>query len=85
MKKLFSIVKVNNTLTCNSPVEVPYYSSRLFKEVLCFNCGVECEEEYNYGKYYPYYEDCNALVDSKKRKRKEKKFVKSSKQRDIKN
>ncbi|CAB4439222.1 unnamed protein product [Rhizophagus irregularis] len=25
MKKLFSIVKVNNTLTCNSPIEIPYY------------------------------------------------------------
>src|SRR6185437_6204257 len=37
MKKLFSIVKVNNTLTCNSPIEIPYYSSGLFsKEVLCF-------------------------------------------------
>ena len=76
MKKLFSIIKVNN---------ISYYSSRLFKEIFYFNCEVECEEEHNYGEYYLYCEDCNALVDSKKRKRKEKKFVKSSKQRDVEN
>ena len=81
MKKLFSIVKVNNTLTCNSLIEISYYSSGLFKETLCFNCGVECEEHTNYGEYFPYCEDCNTLVKNKKRKRKEKKFVKSSKQR----
>uniref|UniRef100_U9V3I9 Uncharacterized protein n=1 Tax=Rhizophagus irregularis (strain DAOM 181602 / DAOM 197198 / MUCL 43194) TaxID=747089 RepID=U9V3I9_RHIID len=28
------VVKVNNTLTCNSPIEIPYYSSGLFKEAL---------------------------------------------------
>ncbi|GBB95624.1 hypothetical protein RclHR1_02580007 [Rhizophagus clarus] len=81
MKKLFSIVKVNNILTCNNLIEISYYSSGLFKEALCFNCGVECEEHTNYGEYFPYYEDCNTLVKNKKRKRKEKKFVKSSKQR----
>ncbi|CAB4484550.1 unnamed protein product [Rhizophagus irregularis] len=85
MKKLFSIVKVNNTLTCNSPIEIPYYSSRLFKEVLCFNCGVECEEHNtNHGEYFPYCEDCDSMSDeNKKRKRKEKKFVKSSKQKNV--
>ncbi|GBB98408.1 hypothetical protein RclHR1_03220001, partial [Rhizophagus clarus] len=65
MKKLFSIVKVNNTLTCNSPIEISYYSSGLFKETLCFNCGVECEEHTNYGEYFPYCEDCNTLVKNK--------------------
>ncbi|CAI2177383.1 15060_t:CDS:2 [Funneliformis geosporum] len=48
MKKLFSNVKVDNTLTCNSPIEVSYYSSELFKEALCFNCGLEYEEHINY-------------------------------------
>lgn len=47
MKKLFSIVKVNNTLTWNS-LEIPYYSSGLFKEALCFNYGVECEGHNNH-------------------------------------
>jgi hypothetical protein len=82
MKRLFSIVKVNNALTCNSPIEVSYYSSGLFKEVLCFNCGVECEEHINYGEYFPYCEECNTLVRDKKRRRKEKKFV-TSKQRHV--
>ncbi|GBC09836.1 hypothetical protein RclHR1_09150007 [Rhizophagus clarus] len=62
-------------------IEISYYSNGLFKEALCFNCGVECEEHTNYGEYFPYCEDCNTLVKNKKRKRKEKKFVKSSKQR----
>ena len=82
MKKLFSIVKVNNTLTCNSPIEIPYYSSGLFsKEVLCFNYGVECEEQNN--DFFPYCEDCNVSVEDKKRRRKENKFVKSSKKRNV--
>ncbi|GBB83448.1 hypothetical protein RclHR1_10170010 [Rhizophagus clarus] len=62
LKKLFSIVKVNNTLTCNSPIEIPYYSNGVFKEALCFNPGVECEEENNYGEYFPYCEDCSTSV-----------------------
>jgi len=33
------------------PIEVSYYSSELFKEALCFNCGLECEEHINYGEY----------------------------------
>ena len=82
MKRLFSIVKVNNALTCNSPIEVSYYSSGLFKEALCFNCGVECKEHINYSEYFPYCEECNTLVKNKKRRRKEKKFV-TSKQRHV--
>jgi hypothetical protein len=81
MKNLFSTVKINNTLTCNSPIEIPYYSSGLFKEALCFNCGVECEGHNNFGEYFPYCEDCDMPDENKKRKGKEKKFVKSSKQR----
>ena len=85
IKKLFSIVKVNNTLTCDSPIEISYYSSGLYKEALCFNCGVECEEQHNHDEYFPYYEDCNVLVVNKKRKRKEKKFVKTGKQKNVEN
>ena len=33
-------VKVNDSLTCNSPMEIPYYSSNLFQEV-CFSCGLK--------------------------------------------
>ncbi|CAB4486415.1 unnamed protein product [Rhizophagus irregularis] len=83
LKKLFSIVKVNNTLTCNSPIEILYYSSKLFKESLCFNCGAECEEENNYGEYFPYCEDCSASVKNKKRRSKENKFVKSSRCKNV--
>ncbi|PKK56703.1 hypothetical protein RhiirC2_799469 [Rhizophagus irregularis] len=75
LKKLFSIVKVNNTLTCNSPIEIPYYSSKLFKESLYFNCGAECKEKNNYGEYFPYCEDCSASVKNKKRRSKENKFA----------
>ena len=42
------------------------YSSGLFKEVLCFNCGVECKEHTNYGGYFPYCKDCNILVKIRK-------------------
>jgi len=78
MRKLVSIVKVNNTLTCDSPMEIPYYSSGLLtKEILCFNCGIECEEGHNYDNdYFPYCEDCNVSIENKKRKRKDKKFTK---------
>uniref|UniRef100_U9TKM5 Uncharacterized protein n=1 Tax=Rhizophagus irregularis (strain DAOM 181602 / DAOM 197198 / MUCL 43194) TaxID=747089 RepID=U9TKM5_RHIID len=75
--------KVNNTLTCNSPIEILYYSSKLFKESLCFNCGAECEEENNYGEYFPYCEDCSASVKNKKRRSKENKFVKSSRCKNV--
>ena len=85
MKKLFSIVKVNNTLTCNSPIEISYYSSGLYNETLCFNCGIECEEQHNHDEYFPYCEDCNVLVVNKKRRRKEKKFVKTSRQKNVEN
>ncbi|CAB4386077.1 unnamed protein product [Rhizophagus irregularis] len=83
LKKLFSIVKVNNTLTCNSPIEIPYYSSKLFKESLYFNCGAECKEKNNYGEYFPYCEDCSASVKNKKRRSKENKFVKSSRCKNV--
>ncbi|GBC25997.2 hypothetical protein GLOIN_2v1731397 [Rhizophagus irregularis DAOM 181602=DAOM 197198] len=36
-----SIIHVNNTLTCNSPIEIPYYSSGLFKEALVLTCVKE--------------------------------------------
>ena len=67
---LFSIVKVNNTLTCSSPMEIPYlYSSGLFnKEILCFNYIIECEEQHNYDDFFPYCEDCNISVENKKRR-----------------
>ncbi|CAB4390524.1 unnamed protein product [Rhizophagus irregularis] len=57
------------------PIEIPYYSSGLFKEARCFNREVECEEENNYGEYFPYCEDCSASVENKKRRSKENKFV----------
>jgi hypothetical protein len=67
MKKLFSIAKVDNTLICNSPIEIPYYSSELFsKDALCFNCGVECEEQHD--NFFPYCEDCNISVENKEKK-----------------
>jgi hypothetical protein len=74
----FLLSRLNNTLTWNSPIEVSYYSSSLFKEALCFNCGIECKEQHNYSEFFPYYEDCNTSIRNKKR-RKEKKFVKPSK------
>ncbi|CAG8527913.1 23233_t:CDS:2 [Rhizophagus irregularis] len=33
------VTTVNNTLTCNSPIEIPYYSSGLFKEALVLTMG----------------------------------------------
>ncbi|CAG8584005.1 5499_t:CDS:1, partial [Funneliformis caledonium] len=61
MKRLFSIIKVNNTQICNSSIEASYYSSELYKEALCFNCGVVYEEHINYDEYFPYCEECNKL------------------------
>ncbi|CAG8649039.1 23262_t:CDS:2, partial [Gigaspora rosea] len=38
IKALFSHVFVNTKLTCSTPMEVPYFSSRLYPDV-CFQCG----------------------------------------------
>ena len=38
---VFSLVFVNDKLTCESPIEVPYYVA--FADPLCFFCGSEVE------------------------------------------
>ncbi|GBB94233.1 hypothetical protein RclHR1_23160002 [Rhizophagus clarus] len=38
VSEIFEKVKINNSLTCNSPMEIPYYSSGLFEDI-CFQCG----------------------------------------------
>ena len=40
--------------------------------MLYFNFGVECEEQHNYGEYFPYCEDCDALVRSKREEEKKR-------------
>ena len=63
-------VKVNNSLTCNSPMEIPYYSSNLFQEV-CFFCGLkEPPVSTNYVKdeFYFYCNDYELIVKKTKTK-----------------
>ncbi|GET62574.1 hypothetical protein GLOIN_2v1828214 [Rhizophagus irregularis DAOM 181602=DAOM 197198] len=54
-----------NTLTCNSSTKIPYCSSGLIKEALCFNYGAECEKN-NYGEYFPYQTSWMKLVQAMK-------------------
>ncbi|CAG8653045.1 42_t:CDS:2 [Rhizophagus irregularis] len=37
-----------------------------FHIIQVVNCEAECEEENNYGEYFPYCEDCSASVDDKR-------------------
>ncbi|PKC00831.1 hypothetical protein RhiirA5_427645 [Rhizophagus irregularis] len=38
-KSKLSSHETNNTLTCNSPIEIPYLIfNGMFKKALCFNC-----------------------------------------------
>ena len=73
VSKLFEKVKVNDSLTCNSPMEIPYYSSGLFEDI-CFQCGKipgENDEESNNQVnieegYYYYCNECYITVANKK-------------------
>ncbi|GES93290.1 hypothetical protein GLOIN_2v1489433 [Rhizophagus clarus] len=73
LSEIFEKVKINNSLTCNSPMEIPYYSSGLFEDI-CFSVGKipeEGDEESNNQVnieegYYYYCNECYITVDSKK-------------------
>ena len=59
------------SLTCNSTMEFPYYSSGLFEDI-CFQCGKIPEEDDNEPNnqeegYYYYCEECYVTVANKKR------------------
>ncbi|GES83192.1 uncharacterized protein LOC105330322 [Rhizophagus clarus] len=78
-----------NSLTCNSPMEIPYYSSGLFEDI-CFQCGKipeEGDEESNNqvnieeGWYYYYCNECYITVDSKKRRNRKVKLQQSKRRR----
>ena len=61
---------MNNVLTCDSPMEIPYYAYKY--EELCFNCGLvekNGNEGLNDDNYY-YCEVCSPTVFEKKRKTK---------------
>jgi hypothetical protein len=80
ISNLFLKVKVNNALTCNSPMEIPYYTCKLYEE-LCFNCGLVERKEgegLNDNNYF-YCEECNPIVSEKKRKTKAVIFKSKSK------
>jgi hypothetical protein len=83
--KIFEKVKVNNSLTCNSTMEIPYYSSGLFEDI-CFQCGKIPEEDDNEPNnqeegYYYYCEECYVTVANKKRRSKDVKFQQTKKRR----
>jgi hypothetical protein len=80
VEEIFKKVKVDDGLTCNSPIEVSYYSSGLFEEI-CFQCGKvsedECDESNKVnvdGGYYYYCSECHTTVSSKKKRAKDTKF-----------
>ncbi|CAI2163735.1 17971_t:CDS:2 [Funneliformis geosporum] len=71
VSKLFEKVKVNNSLTCDSSMEIPYYSSELFEDI-CFQCGKIPEEGDNNQVsieegYYYYCNECYITVNNKKK------------------
>ena len=83
--KIFEKVKVNNSITCNSTMEIPYYSSGLFEDI-CFQCGKIPEEDDNEPNnqeegYYYYCEECYVTVANKKRQSKDVKFQQTKKRR----
>ena len=69
VSKLFKKVKVNNSLACNSPMEIPYYSSGLFEDI-CFQCRKipENEESDNVEEKYYYCNEYYITVFGKKKK-----------------
>ncbi|GES91916.1 uncharacterized protein LOC111136195 [Rhizophagus clarus] len=88
VNEIFEKVKINNSLTCNSPMEIPYYSSGLFEDI-CFQCGKipeEGDEESNNQVnieegYYYYCNECYITVDSKKRRNRKVKLQQSKRRR----
>ncbi|GES93292.1 hypothetical protein GLOIN_2v1763419 [Rhizophagus clarus] len=88
LSEIFEKVKINNSLTCNSPMEIPYYSSGLFEDI-CFQCGKipeEGDEESNNQVnieegYYYYCNECYITVDSKKRRNRKVKLQQSKRRR----
>ncbi|GES82304.1 hypothetical protein GLOIN_2v1489433 [Rhizophagus clarus] len=92
---LYSKTKLNSieisnleSLTCNSPMEIPYYSSGLFEDI-CFQCEKipkEGDEESNNQVnieegYYYYCNECYITVDSKKRRNRKVKLQQSKRRR----
>ena len=52
---IFNLVFVNDKLTCEMPIEAPYYVA--FTDPLCFYCGNEHDVSEQAG-HYPLCEDC---------------------------
>jgi hypothetical protein len=84
---LFKKVKINDSLTCNLPMEVPYYSSGLFENI-CFQCGnipEENDESINSVSiddgYYYYCNECNSSVSDKRKRSKDAKLQQNKKKR----
>ena len=55
LKPLFDLCFVRRNLSCDDPVEIPYYSSEWFLTV-CIYCACKCDST-EPGKY-PICEDC---------------------------
>ena len=57
-------------LTCESPMKIPYYSSKLFKS-LCFYCGRERNLMPSNIEFYPQCTSCQSKTRAKVDKRKQ--------------
>lgn len=62
---LGGLLFIKQALTCNSPIEVGYYSSRLQKDQLCYYCGsgeflIDIDDNIleNYQSVYPLCSNC---------------------------
>ena len=67
---VLGMIHCRENLTCESPMEIPYYSSKLFKN-LCFYCGRERNLMPSNIEFYPQCTSCQSKTRAKVAKRKQ--------------
>ena len=67
---ILEMLDCRENLTCESPMEIPYYSSKLY-ENLCFYCGRERNLMRGNVEFYPQYTSCQSKTRAKVAKRKQ--------------
>ena len=67
---ILEMLHCRENLTCESPTEIPYYSSKLFKN-LCFYCGRERNLMPSNIEFYPQCTSYQSKTKAKEAKRKQ--------------
>ena len=68
VKKLFQVVFVNAKNTCNSQIEIPYFSIGIYSNI-CYRCG-EKEDLIQEDSYFLYCKICEVEVTNNKKEQK---------------